>query len=118
MADLAWAGGMEDTIIDADGNVKKQQKVVYDPETDRTIPQESRQLAREERLVREDISRHAAEVRSKVVGTLEALYRQALAEDRVVDAQYYRANLKTLYPDWEFSLDDSAEKTDGKEGER
>ena len=118
VADLAWAGGMEDTIIDADGNVKKQEKVVYNAETDRTIPRESRRLAREERLVSEDFDKRSAEVRTTVVGALEALYRQALVEDRVVDANYYRANLKSLYPDWEFTLDDSAEKTNSKEGEK
>ena len=116
IADLSWAGGMEDTIIDADGNVKKQEKVVYDPETDRSIPYESRRLAREERLVREDVAKRSSEVRSAVVGTLESLYRQALAEGRVIDADFYRANLKSLYPDWEFSLESPVEGAKVKEG--
>ena len=37
---------------------------------------------------------------------------------RVIDADFYRANLKALYPDWEFTLDDSAEKSNNKEGEK
>ncbi|MBO7684105.1 MAG: hypothetical protein J6T51_05215, partial [Kiritimatiellae bacterium] len=115
VADLAWAGGMEDTIIDADGNVKKQEKVAYDPEADRSIPRESRRLARQERLVREDAAARSAQVRSKVVATLEALYRRALAEDRVVDAQFYRESLKSLYPDWEFGLEGSPEDAKKKE---
>lgn len=115
IADLSWAGGMEDTIIDADGNVKKQQKVVYDPETDRAIPRESRRLAREERLAREDADRRSAKVRSEVVGTLEALYRQALEEDRVVDAEYYRANIEALYPDWTPSLENFEKNAKSKE---
>lgn len=113
IADLSWAGGQEDTIIDEEGNLKKQAKVVYNPETDLTIPRESRRLAREERLVRESFAKHADEVRSAVVRSLEALYVQALKEDRVIDANYYRASLKSLYPDWEFKLD---EGQDGKSG--
>ncbi|MBR3220782.1 MAG: hypothetical protein IKF72_01010 [Kiritimatiellae bacterium] len=123
VADLSWAGGQEDTIIDADGNVKKQVKVAYDPETDRSIPRESRKLAREQRLVDEAFAKEASDVRSAVVGSLESLYVLALKEDRVIDAEYYRATLKTLYPDWEFRPDnpgkgdpkaDKAEEPDGE----
>ena len=55
-------------------------------------------------------------MRSAVVGTLESLYRQALAEGRVIDADFYRANLKSLYPDWEFSLESPEEGAKVKEG--
>ena len=40
--------------------------------------------------------------RTNIVAQLESLYIQALKEERVVDAEYYKANLKSLYPDWEF----------------
>ncbi|MBQ3288083.1 MAG: hypothetical protein IJH50_01565 [Kiritimatiellae bacterium] len=123
VADLSWAGGQEDTIIDADGNVKKQVKVVYDPETDRSIPRESRKLAREQRLVNEAFAKEASDVRAAIVGSLESLYVQALKDDRVIDADYYRETLKTLYPDWEFRPadpgkdDQKADKAEGPDGE-
>ena len=107
IADLSWAGGMEDTIIDADGNVKKQEKVAYDPETDMTIPAESRRLARAERVVAGELAEHSDKVRDTLVASLERLYRQALVEDRVVDAEFYRKSLKSLYPDWEFRPEES-----------
>ena len=113
VADLSWAGGQEDTIIDADGNVKKQVKVAYDPETDRSIPLESRKLAREQRLVDEALAKESSYVRAAVVGSLESLYVQALKDDRVIDADYYRETLKTLYPDWEFRPADP-----GKDGQK
>jgi len=101
VTNLSWAGGMEDTIIDADGNVKKQEKVVYDPETDMSLPAETRRLFRAERVVREETDERAAKVRDSVVASMERLYREALAEGRVVDADFYKKSLKSLYPDWE-----------------
>ena len=100
VSDLSWAGGMEDTIIDAEGNVKKQEKVVYNPETDMSIPAESRRLAKTERIVREEADKHSIGVRDALVGKLEGLYRQALEDDRVVDAEYYKGSIKSLNPDW------------------
>ena len=102
IADLAWAGGVEDSVIDENGNVTKQARVNYDPEKDRTIPRTSRALARQERLAREASDKEATRVREKIVATLESLYVRALKEDDVVHAQYYRESLKSLYPDWEF----------------
>ena len=107
ITDLAWAGGMEDTIIDAEGNVKKQEKVVYNPETDMSIPAESRRLAHAERVVGEELAERSGKVRDTLVSSLERLYRQALAEDRVVDAEFYRKSLKSLYPEWEFRPEES-----------
>lgn len=100
ISDLSWAGGMEDTIIDAEGNVKKQEKVAYNPETDMAIPAESRRLAKAERILREEVGERSAKVRDALVGKLEELYRQAREDDRVVDAEYYKASLKSLDPDW------------------
>lgn len=102
IANLAWAGGVEDSVIDENGNVTKQARVNYDPEKDRTIPRTSRALARQERLAREASDKEATRVREKIVATLESLYVRALKEDDVVHAQYYRESLKSLYPDWEF----------------
>ena len=101
VTNLSWAGGMEDTIIDADGNVKKQEKVVYNPETDMSLPEGTRRLFRAERVVREKTDERAAKVRDAIVASMESLYRQALADGRIVDADFYKKSLKSLYPDWE-----------------
>ena len=102
VADLAWVGGVEDKIIGTHGTLQVVKKQPYLAENDRTLPRQSRRLARAQRLVAEDEARHAGEVRSKIVSDLEKLYVEALKEDRVVDAEFYKQNLKTLYPDWEF----------------
>ena len=102
IADLSWAGGSEDTIIDEKGNVRKQVKTAYDPEKDLSLPEESRRLARAERLVRQAHSNRVATVRASVIGDLEKLYAAALKEGRVIDAEHYRANILTMYPDWKF----------------
>ena len=100
VTNLSWAGGMmEDTIIDADGNVKKQEKVVYDPERDMTLPSETRNLFRAERLVGEERAAHTAKVREELSERLTAMREKALAEGRVIDAEFYMKNLRTLYPD-------------------
>lgn len=104
VADLAWVGGMEDKVVGADGTIKTVKKELYLAENDRALPKSSRRLARTERLIAEDEAGHADAVRAEVIATLEKLYIQALKEDRVVDAEYYKANLKSLYPDWEFKV--------------
>jgi hypothetical protein len=99
-----WVGGMEDKVVGADGTIKTVKKELYLAENDRALPKSSRRLARTERLIAEDEAGHADAVRAEVIATLEKLYIQALKEDRVVDAEYYKANLKSLYPDWEFKV--------------
>ncbi len=105
VADLAWAGGMEDTVIDSEGNVRKQTKKPYRAEDDRSLPRATRNLARVEREVSETAAQEVARTRAAVVVALERLYVAALADDRVVDADYYRKVLKALYPDWTFTGD-------------
>ena len=102
VSDLSWAGGTEDTIIDAEGNLKKQVKEPYDPEKDPKLPQESRKLARAERETREKAELAHEKTKSKVVASLEKLYELALREDRPIDADFYKQTLKSLYPDWEY----------------
>ena len=46
---------------------------------------------------------------------MERLYRNALKEDRVVDAEFYRKSLKSLYPDWEFSLEEQPKQAGAQE---
>ena len=107
IADLSWAGGMEDTIIDADGNVKKQEKKVYDPEKDATLPPGARRLFREERLAAEAAATNAAAVRDSLVAKLESLRDRALAEGRVIDAEFYSGSIESLYPDMKTGKEDS-----------
>ena len=102
VADLEWAGGMEDTIIDDKGNVTKQVKKVYDPEKDMELPEQSRRLARANRKLRETQDAKTADTRSTVVKTMEKLYVSALKEGRVIDADFYKKNILIMYPDWKF----------------
>lgn len=104
IADLSWAGGEEDSVIDEKGNVAKKAKTVYLAENDRTLPLETRLLSRAERLAGESSAESEAKARKSVVATLESLYVAALREDRVVDADFYRKSLVSMYPDWELKL--------------
>ena len=106
IADLSWAGGTEDTIIDADGNVKKREKKVYNPEMDMSIPAESRKLAHVNRLVREKHETLAGATRGSVIGSLEALYVSALKDGRTIDAEFYKQSILSMYPDWKFKGDE------------
>lgn len=113
IAALSSAGGPEDSVFDSEGRIVKLEKKPYDPEKDPKLPRASRTLARAERLMRESTDRTIAESRAEVVRRLEAIYVQALKEDRVVDADSIRANLESLYPDWKFT----GEAKDGKANE-
>ena len=104
IADLSWAGGDEDSVIDDKGNVTKKAKAVYRPENDRTLPRATRRLAKAERMAAEESGSAAERVRDSVVSTLEELYVSALREDRVIDAAYYRKVLRSMYPDWALTL--------------
>ena len=102
IADLAWAGEQEDMTVDENGDLKKIKKAVYSPETDRSLPRSTRWLAKVERLAHEAETNELAQVRASVVRPLEKLYVEAIRENRVIDAEYYKKTLKSLYPDWEF----------------
>ena len=102
VADLSWAGGEEDSVIDADGNMRKVKKQVYLAENDRSLPRATRQLAKTERVVREDEAASVQRTRANVVSALEKLYELALKENRVIDAKFYKDSLISLYPDWKY----------------
>ena len=107
IASLDWAGGMDDTVIDDKGNIKKQVKTVYEPEKDMTLPAESRRLARTNRKLREAQDAKIADTRNTVVKTMEKLYVSALKDGRVIDADFYKKNILTMYPDWKFTGEES-----------
>ena len=79
---------------------------------------ESRILAKAERLRSEGAGESAKRVKEAVVASVEALYVAAIKEGRVVDAEFYRKTLKSMYPDWEFSLQAGAGEVNGKEQEK
>ena len=99
--DLEWVS-KEDTVFDEQGVAVKREKKPYLAENDRTLPRASRELARTQRLMKERDAATAAEVRETTVGALEKLYVAALRSDRVVDAEFYRKTIKSMYPDWKY----------------
>ena len=108
-ADLTWVGEREADVIGGETNrVRRAVKPL--PEDDMELPRETRALAKAERLASESDAAHAAETRAGLVAALERLYLAALREDRVVDADYYRTSLKSLYPDWELNPTEEEKK--------
>jgi len=101
IADLAWLPD-EDTEIDENGRPRPRKKEPKLPENDPTLPKETRELAKANRIraQADDILVEAA--RARVVVPIEKLYVAAQKEGRIVDAEYYRAVLKSMYPDWEY----------------
>ena len=110
IADLAWVGGDEDMEVGSNGTVRVKQKVPYLAEKDHTLPRETRKLARAQRIMTEKSAEHAAKTRESVIRPLEKLYVAAIREDRVIDADYYRKSILTLYPDWKFEGEEKKEE--------
>lgn len=105
ITDLAWAGGMEDSIVDEHGDLKKKVKVQYDPEKDMELPETSRKLAKTERIANEKHAKRSESTRSAIVASMEKLYTDALKDGRVIDAEFYKKSILTMYPDWKLTLD-------------
>jgi hypothetical protein len=80
------------------------------PENDPEIPRASRALHRSRRILSETDDAALAQMRSNTVLRLEKLYLKALKEDRVVDARFYKTQLKTMYPDWKFTTKETETK--------
>ena len=102
VADLAWVGGTDDKVVDEKGNLRVLKKEPYLAENDKSLPRATRKLAKLERELSEEEADRAAKMKADIVSLLESMYVRALREDRVVDAEFYRKNLKSLYPGWEF----------------
>ena len=105
IADLAWAGGQEDSVLDENGNVTKKTKEPYLAENDRSLPRASRSLAKAEREMREELSAQTEATRDSLVASLEKLYIAAIKEDRVTDADFYRRSIRSLSPTWKLGVD-------------
>jgi len=97
--DLVWTSE-EDVVFGADGVARKKEKKVLLPENDPSIPPASRALAKTQRVVAERNAAVEAAVRSNIVSRLERLYNDAIRDDRIVEAECYRSEIKRLYPDW------------------
>ena len=114
IADLSWVGGVEDRVSDENGNLRVLKKEPYLAENDKSLSRGDRRLSKAERLTSESEEREAGKLRERLVARLERLYVNALKEDRVIDAEFYRKNLKSLYPDWEFKGDDRKNEKEEK----
>lgn len=80
------------------------------PENDLAIPRGHRSLHKAKRLAGESHDIAVSAMRSNSVARLEKLYVDALKEDRVVDADFYRNQLETMYPGWKFTKKESEAK--------
>lgn len=114
ITDLVWLPD-EETEVTADGKVKPKKKEPYLAEKDRSLPPETRALAKTARLVAQDEKERADITRAKVVKDLESLYVAAIRADSPVDAEYYRQVILSLYPDWKYAGEATDEKAK-KEG--
>ena len=101
IADLSWLPD-EDTEVDENGRARPRKKVKMLPENDPSLPKETRSLAKAERIRGEADGILAKDSRDRTVSPIEKLYVAAVKEGRTVDAAYYRAVLKSMYPDWEY----------------
>ena len=110
IADLSWVGGDEDMEVGSNGTVRVKHKAPYLVENDLTLPRETRRLATVQRMMDEEATALAGNVRESIVKSLERLYVEAIREDRVIDAEFYRKSLKSLYPDWVYKGEEKKEE--------
>ena len=113
IADLSWLPD-EDTEIDENGRARPRKKVKMLPENDPSLPKETRELAKAERVRSQADDILKEDARARVVAPLEKLYVAAVKEGRTVDAAYYRAALKSMYPDWEYKAPPEEAKEEKK----
>ena len=101
IADLSWLPD-EDTDVDENGRAHPKKKVKMLPENDVTLPEETRALAKADRIRAQADDILVKDARARVVAPIEKLYVAAVKDGRTVDADYYRGVLKSMYPDWEY----------------
>lgn len=101
IADLAWLPD-EDTEVDENGRAHPRKKEPKLPENDPTLPKETRELAKANRMRAQADGILEKDARARAVAPIEKLYVAAVKEGRTVDAEYYRTVLKSMYPDWEY----------------
>ena len=101
IADLSWLPD-EDTEVDENGRAHPRKKEPKLPENDPTLPKETRELAKANRMRAQADGILEKDARARAVAPIEKLYVAAVKEGRTVDAEYYRTVLKSMYPDWEY----------------
>ena len=104
-----------DTLGTADDAAAKTAEAPYLAENDMSLPLETRAYEKALRLSNEGLAAVSGEVRSEVVARLEKLYVEAIRDDRVVDADHYRKQLKSMYPDWKYSPKEKETKKEANE---
>lgn len=73
------------------------------PENDMSLPPQTRELFRASRLLDEERNAVSELMRSNTVRRLEKLFKQALEDDRIVDADFIYREIKLMYPDWKYT---------------
>ena len=101
IADVSWLPD-DDIDIDENGRPRPKKKKPYLAENDPNLSAETRELAKASRIRAQADDILAKDSRKRVVAPVEKLYVAAVKEGRTVDAAYYRAALKSMYPDWEY----------------
>ena len=101
IADVSWLPD-DDIDIDENGRPRPKKKKPYLAENDPNLSAETRELAKASRIRAQADDILAKASRKRVVAPIEKLYVAAVKEGRTVDAAYYRAALKSMYPDWEY----------------
>ena len=101
IADLSWLPD-EDTEVDENGRARPRKKEPKLPENDPTLSKGTRELAKANRIRAQADGILAEDARARVVAPIEKLYVAAVKDGRIVDAEYYRQVLKSMYPDWEY----------------
>ena len=86
----------------ADGSKKDDQAKAALPEDDLSLPFESRALFRARREAAQAEDFMANHIRSNSIARLERLFKRALEESRIVDADFLYRELKLMYPDWKY----------------
>ena len=113
IADLSWLPD-EDTEIDENGHPRPKKKKPYLAENDPNLSVETRELAKASRIRAQADDILAKDSRKRVVAPIEKLYVAAVKDGRTVDAAYYRAALKSMYPDWEYKAPPEEAKEEKK----
>lgn len=108
--DLVWVGGENDNIVDSNGVIRALVKEPYLAENDRTLPYQSRRLAKVQREADEQTMALLNSLRERAVAKFEKLYIKALKDGRVIDASYYKENILTINPDWKFKGEEEPEE--------
>ena len=101
IADVSWLPD-DDLDVDENGRPRPKKKKPYLAENDPKLSAETRELAKANRIRTQADGILAKDARARVVAPIEKLYVAAVKDGRIVDAEYYRLVLKSMYPDWEY----------------